>query len=133
VGLSEPALPHQDPIDAQAAFHIDIINTMPALAGGINSATPEIQAAIYNLLVDLPDFPARLQAIADALSETKLSFDKIRLKINGDRPDVNTLKQELGTTVKGLYDRVDEKVSLFFAAAVVLCDLTQFLAAAGTN
>jgi hypothetical protein len=114
-------------IDAQAAFHIDIINTMPALAGGINSVTPVIQAAIYNLLVDLPHFPARLQAITDALSETKTSFEKIRLKISGDRPDVNTLKQELGITVKGLYDRVDEKVTLFLAAATDKTSLDNFL------
>ena len=114
-------------IDAQAGFYINIINTMPGLAGGINSATPEIQAAIHNLLVDLPDFPTKLQAIAEALSETKNSFEKIRMKIIGDRPDVNTLKQELSKTVKGLYDRVEEKVSLFFANATDKTLLDNFL------
>jgi len=106
-----------DLIDAQADFYINLIDTIPALSGGINNATPEVQAAIYNLLVGLPGFPAQLQVVADALSETKKSFAEIKVKINGNRPDVSTLKQELGTTVRGMYDRIEERASLFFANA----------------
>ena len=116
-----------DWIDAQADFHIDIINSITGLSGGINSNTPEVLAAIHNLLVGFPDFPAKLQAIVDALGETKKTFEKIKVQINSDRPDVPALKQELANTVKGLYDRIDEQVSLFFANATDKTSLEDFL------
>jgi hypothetical protein len=116
-----------DLIGAQADFYINIIDTIPGLSGGINSATPEIQAAIYNLLVALPGLPANLQLVAEALGETKRTFEKIKLEIDSGRPDVNTLKQDLDKTIKGLYDRVEERASLAFANAADKTLLNDFL------
>jgi hypothetical protein len=49
------------------------------------------------------------------------------VQVNSDRPDVPALKQELANTVKGLYDRIDEQVSLFFANAIDKTLLDSFL------
>ena len=116
-----------DLIRAQADFYINIINTIPGLSGGATSSTPEIQVALHNLLVGQPEFPAKLQSIADALSETKKTFAGIKLQVTGDRPDVTTLKQELDNTVRGFYDRIVEKASLFFAGDTDKTALNSFL------
>jgi hypothetical protein len=120
-----------DWINEQANFHVNMIDAIPGLSGGINNTTPEILAAIYKLIVGMSDFPAKLQAIADALSETKKKFDQIIVKINGNRPDVITLKDDLDKIVKSVYDKIEERSVLFFANITDKTLLNDFLRLTG--
>ena len=120
-----------DWIGRQASFYIDIVNAIPTLPGGINSSTPVIHAALYNLLSGMPDFAAKLQRIADALVDTRSQFEAISLKINNEKRDVRTLKDDLGKAIKSFYDKIEEIVSLFFTNVQNKTPLNDFLKLTG--
>lgn len=120
-----------DWIGAQSTAYIAIIDSIPGLSAGININTPEILKAIYNLLKDMPDFPAKLQAIQANLTGTKKILEKIKQDIAGENPNIAALKDDLNDRTKDVYTRMEEIITKFFDNSANKTELDKFLALSG--